>query len=88
MSYPNNTALARWLRRYGRTQADLARSLGVSRTAAQHWISGRRPIPATHLSAVRALMRDDQENTLAKGKPTLISLPDVSNNYWDWTYTP
>ena len=84
MSHPNNTALSRWLRRYGRTQADLARSLGVSRTAAQHWISGRRPVPATNVSALRSLMRADGENALACGKPTLISLPDKTNNYWDW----
>lgn len=41
----------------GRTQADLARALGVSRSTVHLWASGKRPVPERYRPSLRAAAR-------------------------------
>jgi predicted transcriptional regulator len=84
MSYPNRTKLALWLRNNSKSQQWLANKLGVSRTAVQHWISGRRKVSDNRIDQLRAVMIELNDLDIAKGRPILIRLADPTRNYWDW----
>ena len=84
MSQSNRTKLALWLRDNAKSQQWLATQLGISRTAVQHWVSGRRKVPTNREAHLRAIMRDLGNFDIAEGRSILISLQDVTRNYWDW----
>lgn len=51
--------LKKALQQAGVTQAELARSLGVSDGAVNHWVTGKRPIPEDRIPQIEGLLSTD-----------------------------